>query len=205
MMRFVRNILGAAAVFVVGIAADSNVSEAQQVCKGSLCIRFLPNNNPKYAHFQIVGTYVSSSRFNLREGNSQREIRVGETAYFPRTGSISLQHCYRCPLCTSSTCTPWAVFTGPTFATSDRIDRRVVIVNGTNVAVNYFYASNIRLTNWGEDRLGKRVLQPRQTMTINFSDGTGACLFDFKAVLASGRAIESRRVDVCRVSSWTIR
>jgi len=84
-------------------------------------------------------------------------------------------------------------------------DRRVVIINGTGNVVNSFYASNIKRTSWEEDILGKGVLQPGQRVTVNIDDGSGACLFDFRAVLANGRKVEARRVDVCQVSSWTIR
>ena len=77
--------------------------------------------------------------------------------------------------------------------------------NGTGNVVNSFYASNIKRTSWEEDILGKGVLQPGQRVTVNIDDGSGACLFDFRAVLANGRKVEARRVDVCQVSSWTIR
>lgn len=84
-------------------------------------------------------------------------------------------------------------------------DRRVVIINATNSVVNNFYASNINRKTWEEDILGKGVLQPGQQVTVNIDDGSGACLFDFRAVLATGRRVELRRVNVCQVSSWTIR
>lgn len=84
-------------------------------------------------------------------------------------------------------------------------DRRVVVINGTNTVVNSFYASNVNRNSWEEDILGNGVLQPGQRVTVNIDDGSGACLFDFKAVLASGRKVELHRVDVCRIDSWTIR
>ena len=84
-------------------------------------------------------------------------------------------------------------------------DRRVVIINATNNVVNNFYASNINRKTWEEDILGQGVLQPGQRVTVNIDDGSGACLFDFRAVLATGRRVESHRVNVCQISSWTIR
>src|SRR5262245_28587086 len=93
------------------------------------------------------------------------------------------------------------------FAATEAIaqDRRVVIINGTNAVVNSFYASNINRNSWEEDILGNSVLQPGQRVTVNIDDGSGACLFDFRAVLATGRKVELRRVNVCQVSSWTVR
>ena len=92
------------------------------------------------------------------------------------------------------------------FSSSDAIaqDRRVVIINDTGNVVNNFYASNVNRTSWEEDILGKGVLQPGQRVTVNIDDGSGACLFDFRAVLANGRKVEARRMDVCQISSWTI-
>jgi len=90
-------------------------------------------------------------------------------------------------------------------ATAQNWNRKVVVINGTNVVVNSFQASNIKRNTWEEDILGKSVLQPGQRVTVNIDDGTGACLFDFRAILSNGRKVELRRVDVCHITSWTIR
>jgi hypothetical protein len=84
-------------------------------------------------------------------------------------------------------------------------DRRVRVVNASNATVNSFYASNTKRGSWEEDILGRSVLAPGQSVMINIDDGSGACMYDFKAVLATGRAIETYGMDVCRISSWTIR
>jgi hypothetical protein len=89
--------------------------------------------------------------------------------------------------------------------TAAAADRRVRIINGTGSIVNNFYASNTRRQSWEEDLLGNSVLQPGQSVMANIDDGTGACMFDFKAVLSSGRSVEVHGVNVCEVSSWTIR
>jgi hypothetical protein len=203
--RLVLAIASAIAAFVIGLTATSNASLAQEVCKNGVCIKFLPINNPKYVHFQLTGEYLTARHFNVRKGNFQREMRVGEKDYFPRNGYISLQQCTKCAVCTSSTCRPWAVFTAPAGAKGKDWDRRVLIINGTNTVVRAFNASNIKRKTWEEDMLGKRVLQPGQSFTANIDDGTGACLFDFRAVLSNGRNVEMRKVDVCRIRSWTIR
>jgi hypothetical protein len=84
-------------------------------------------------------------------------------------------------------------------------DRRVRIINGTNTIVNSFFASNTKRRSWEEDILGKSVLQPGQSVIVNIDDGSGSCMFDFRAVLVNGRRVEMFNVNVCQVSSWTIR
>jgi hypothetical protein len=86
----------------------------------------------------------------------------------------------------------------------DGKDRRVEIINATNVVVNSFYASNVDRTQWEEDLLGRDVLAPGKRVRANIDDGTGACLFDFKVVFADGRSMEDRSVNVCQIASWTI-
>ena len=84
-------------------------------------------------------------------------------------------------------------------------DRRVRIINASNVTMNSFYASNTQRKNWEEDILGNSVLRPGQSAVININDGTGACMFDFRAVMVDGRKVESYGMNVCQISSWTVR
>jgi hypothetical protein len=91
----------------------------------------------------------------------------------------------------------------PDIATAQ--DRRVRIINGTNTTVTHFYASNTRRSSWEEDILGSSVLPAGQGVMINIDDGSGACMFDFRTVLANGRRVEAYGMNVCRISSWTVR
>ncbi|HWE20264.1 MAG TPA: hypothetical protein VG758_24315 [Hyphomicrobiaceae bacterium] len=84
-------------------------------------------------------------------------------------------------------------------------DRRVRIINDSNVTLSRFYASNASRRNWEEDILGNSVLPAGRSVMINIDDGSGACIFDFKAVLANGRTIEAYGMNVCRITSWTVR
>ena len=83
-------------------------------------------------------------------------------------------------------------------------DRRVRITNGTNTTVTRFHASNTNRRNWEEDILGSSVLPAGRSVMINIDDGSGACMFDFKAVLANGRTVEAYGMNVCRITSWTV-
>jgi hypothetical protein len=84
-------------------------------------------------------------------------------------------------------------------------DRRVRIINDSNVTLSRFYASNAGRRSWEEDILGRSVLPAGRSVVINIDDGTGACMFDFKAVLANGRTVESYGMNVCQITSWTVR
>jgi hypothetical protein len=87
----------------------------------------------------------------------------------------------------------------------DRYDRRMVIVNDTGRVIYAFHATNTGVRTWGRDLLGSSVIQPGQQYVFNFDDTSGYCMFDFKAVLDNGRAIERYRVDVCTFATWTVR
>jgi hypothetical protein len=87
---------------------------------------------------------------------------------------------------------------------ADRENRRIRIINNSSKPIYHFYASNIDRTNWEEDILGTKVLLPGQQTTINIDDGSGHCLYDFKAVLSDQRSATTRSVNVCTQSSWTV-
>ena len=87
----------------------------------------------------------------------------------------------------------------------DRHDRRMYIVNESGRTIVYFHATNKGVRNWGRDLLGQSVIQPGQRWLFNFNDGTGYCVFDFRAVLDNGRAIERYGVNACREVSWSVR
>jgi hypothetical protein len=84
-------------------------------------------------------------------------------------------------------------------------DRRVRIINNSNATLSQFYASNANRRSWEEDILGSSVLPAGGSVMINIDDRSGACVFDFKAVLANGRTIEAYGMNVCQITSWTVR
>ena len=88
-----------------------------------------------------------------------------------------------------------------TFA--DAANRKVDIVNGTTKDIAEFYASNTGTDDWEEDILGQDVLAPDETFEADIDDGTGACFFDFKAVFSDGSSHIQKKVNVCKVSTFT--
>jgi hypothetical protein len=88
---------------------------------------------------------------------------------------------------------------------AQRYDRRMVIINDTGRTILEFYATNTGVTNWGRDLLGQGVVPPGGRHMFDFNDGTGYCMFDFRAVLDNGRPIERYRVNVCQDATWVVR
>jgi hypothetical protein len=84
-------------------------------------------------------------------------------------------------------------------------DRRVYIVNRTGQTMMNFYASRTSTDSWEEDILGDSVLRNGERVRVNIDDGTGACAFDFKAVLRDGRKIERYNINVCTTSEYVFR
>lgn len=82
-------------------------------------------------------------------------------------------------------------------------DRHVVIKNKTSYTMVRFYASRTSTSDWEEDILGDRVLKSGSSVRINIDDGTGACIFDFKAVFSNGNEATRGKVNVCQIGEYT--
>lgn len=84
-------------------------------------------------------------------------------------------------------------------------DRRVVVVNQTGRTIWSLYGSRTTTNSWEEDILGTSVLPNGDSARINFDDGTGACMFDFRFTFPDGQAIEHYGVNVCTTATYTVR
>ncbi|RAP41237.1 hypothetical protein BYZ73_11195 [Rhodovulum viride] len=83
------------------------------------------------------------------------------------------------------------------------LDRNVRIVNNTGFALVEFYGSNTGASTWEEDILGPDILYSGQSVMVNFHDGSGYCLFDFRAVFEDGDELVEPRVNVCEIGTFT--
>lgn len=83
-------------------------------------------------------------------------------------------------------------------------NRNVLVVNASGYTVTQFYGSNSGAQTWEEDILGANTLPSGSSVNVNFDDGTGACIFDFKAVFADGSSVVENGIDVCSTSQVTI-
>jgi hypothetical protein len=82
----------------------------------------------------------------------------------------------------------------------DGRNRRVRIHNSTGWTMLRFYASNTSRSDWEEDILGDDVLANNASIVMNIDDGTGACLFDFKAEFTNGQELIRNNVNVCEIA-----
>ncbi len=90
-----------------------------------------------------------------------------------------------------------------TTASASAQDRRVEIVNDTSFIIMEFYASNVDAATWEEDILGQNVLDSGQSVVVNVDDGSGYCLYDFRAVFNDGDEVTKAGVNVCEIGRFT--
>lgn len=84
-------------------------------------------------------------------------------------------------------------------------DYRMVITNGTNTDIEFFYYSECRTNNWLGDRLGSNeVIRPGAKRVFDMYDGIRDCCRDMRAKFTNGAARERMNVNVCRESEWYV-
>lgn len=88
-------------------------------------------------------------------------------------------------------------------ATANAADRNVDIVNKTGQTMTQFYASVANANSWEENILGHDSLDDGDTQPVDIDDGSGKCVFDFKAVFKGGGTSEKRGINVCQVGTFT--
>ncbi|MDB5673790.1 MAG: hypothetical protein JWM65_772 [Sphingomonas bacterium] len=86
----------------------------------------------------------------------------------------------------------------------DGKNRRIKIINDTTFSLRELYGSNVGADSWQEDVLGRKVLAPGNTVTVNFDDGTCYCSFDLKAVFSDDTSTIRRSFNVCSETAWRI-
>jgi hypothetical protein len=79
-------------------------------------------------------------------------------------------------------------------------NREVTVVNSTDHTMTNLFASSVRDNRYHGDWLGRGVIHAGYEATIDFDDGTGACLMDVKAVF-SDRTSVTGRYNVCTGST----
>lgn len=81
-------------------------------------------------------------------------------------------------------------------------DRVVEVFNETGQTMTEFYASVTSTNSWEEDILGDETLEDGDSVDVNVDDGSGKCIYDFRAVFESGAEAVKRRVNVCQISTF---
>ena len=89
-------------------------------------------------------------------------------------------------------------------AAPDGKNRKVTVENLSGQAIQNLFASPVTSTTWEEDLLGQGTIAAGGSTVANIDNGTTECYYDLKAVLANGKAVEQRKVNVCAASKWVI-
>ncbi|MBL0968468.1 MAG: hypothetical protein IBJ02_05100 [Brevundimonas sp.] len=89
-----------------------------------------------------------------------------------------------------------------TIQSRDGLNRRVRIHNQTGWTMTHFYASDSRVNSWQEDMLGSSVLSVGRSVMMNIDDGSGACMYDFKARFTNGQELTRFGVNVCQIADY---
>ena len=90
----------------------------------------------------------------------------------------------------------------PMLQSRDGQNRQVRIHNNTGWTMLRFYASDSRVTSWQEDMLGRGTLATGSSVLMNIDDGSGACLYDFKAEFTNGQTLTRFHVNVCQIADY---
>lgn len=97
-----------------------------------------------------------------------------------------------------------ATLIAATFASAAVAQNRIVqIINSSGYTIMEFYGSNIGSDSWEEDFLRYDMIPSGAHMNTNFDDGSGYCMFDFKAVFDNGDVQIRKRVNVCEIDTYT--
>jgi hypothetical protein len=86
-----------------------------------------------------------------------------------------------------------------TAALADKRD--FTLNNNSDYVLAHAYVSPSSEPNWGDDILGKDVLNPGESWDVSFDRGDAeTCVWDVKAVTKEGYAVTFPQVDLCRIS-----
>ena len=85
----------------------------------------------------------------------------------------------------------------------DGNDRRVMIINERSSDMLRLYGSRTTTGEW-EENIFAQPLRAGAKRVINFDDGTGACLFDFRAIFKDNQTIHQWSFNVCREEYWRV-
>jgi hypothetical protein len=79
------------------------------------------------------------------------------------------------------------------------------LVNKTGYTINEVYVSSAATNDWEEDVLGKDQLENGERAAIEFERDASGCNWDLKVVYDDGEEAEWGRLNLCSISSVTLR
>jgi hypothetical protein len=77
------------------------------------------------------------------------------------------------------------------------------VANAGGRVIREVYVSAANDSGWGQDRLGRDVLQPGQRLIVSLPPGQ--CVNDVRVVYADGQAQERRQVNTCALTDMMFR
>ena len=91
-------------------------------------------------------------------------------------------------------------------STSALADKRDFnINNNSDYVIQHAYVSSASDPDWGDDILGKDVLNPGETWQVGFDRGdVNTCVWDVKVVTIEGFEVKLPALDLCTVSNVNI-
>lgn len=79
------------------------------------------------------------------------------------------------------------------------------LVNSTSVEIHQVYISPHDSDDWGEDVLGRDVLESGQECDIQFHQKEDVCMWDLRISDKDGNAIEWENIDLCKWAKITLK
>jgi hypothetical protein len=82
--------------------------------------------------------------------------------------------------------------------------RDFTVVNNSSLVLTQVYVTASDTTAWGDDIMGRDVLNPSETVDVSFKGFDGSsCLYDVKVMGQGGQEGYLYKVDLCTVSTVT--
>ena len=79
------------------------------------------------------------------------------------------------------------------------------VSNHSALSMVNFYATSVDEEGWRSDLLGETVLVSGRSIDLTIDDGSGQCLYDFRAVFANGRVETAHSVNICQIHAYDYR
>ena len=89
----------------------------------------------------------------------------------------------------------------PLCGPAQALDRQVRIVNDTSLEIVALYGARSGASA-PRNILGESTIPSRSDMNVDFEDGSGYCVYDFRAVFDDGGELSRDDVNVCEVGTY---
>jgi hypothetical protein len=84
----------------------------------------------------------------------------------------------------------------------DGQNRRVRIHNQTGWTLVKFQAADARTRAWQADVLGSQNVATGASTVVTVDDGSGACVYVFRAEFSNGQTLERASINVCEIADY---